>query len=92
MSPNKNLIVVGSGELGCRVAALWKQSHPDATITLKTRSYKKEREDKWRAAGFCCLSDKDKHKKGEITAPYVVFSAPPSGGRHGAGEPLSIAR
>ena len=34
----KDLIVVGPGELGYRVATFWKRAHPEAKVHLKTRS------------------------------------------------------
>ena len=71
----KDLIVVGPGELGYRVAAFWKRAHPEAKVYLKTRSDKKERAECWRGDGFLPASTYD----GVSPAPYVVFSAPPTG-------------
>ena len=72
---SKNLIVVGAGTLGCRVAHLWKDRYPDAAIYLKTKSENAAREGKWKELGFNPLKPSDKG----TTAPYVIFSAPPSG-------------
>ena len=44
---DKSLKIVGAGVLGVRVAVLWKQKFPDATIYLKTRTDKPERSAKW---------------------------------------------
>ena len=71
----KDLIVVGPGELGYRVAMFWKRAHPEAKVYLKTRSDKKERSECWRGAGFLPASTYDDVSP----APYVVFSAPPTG-------------
>jgi prephenate dehydrogenase len=75
MSCAQDLIVVGAGQLGCRVAQIWKKTYPDAQVFLKTRSDNEVRSAKWRKAGFCPLSASDTL----VTAPYVVFSAPPTG-------------
>ena len=70
-----DLVVVGPGELGYRVATSWKRAHPEAAVYLKTRSEKEERSEKWRSAGFLPTASYD----GVRPAPYVVFSAPPTG-------------
>ena len=71
---SKNLVIVGAGTLGCRVAHLWKLQYPDADVYLKTRTAKEERDAKWMALGFNPIHGEDATK-----APFVVFSAPPSG-------------
>ena len=48
---------------------------PPPQIVLKTRSEKEERSEVWRGAGFVPASTYD----GVSPAPYVVFSAPPTG-------------
>ena len=70
-----DLVVVGPGELGYRVAMIWKAAHPKAAVYLKTRSEKEERSERWRSAGFLPAASYD----GVGAAPYVVFSAPPTG-------------
>ena len=46
------LLVVGPGELGARVATLWKSKFPEAKIVLKANREDHEREAKWESLGF----------------------------------------
>lgn len=71
-----DLIVIGAGELGCRVAHRWKKLNQDAKVFLKTNSEKTERDAIWQAAGFETFSNE---KERSVKAPYVVFCAPPTG-------------
>ncbi len=70
-----NLVVVGAGELGCRVATEWRLFFPKASIFLKTRSEKPERTKHWKQLGYDVLSPEDNETK----APYVLFCTPPTG-------------
>jgi len=72
------LLVVGPGHLGARVATLWKSRFPEAKITLKAHRDDPEREAKWKSLGFIPYKDED-HKY-----QNVLFAAPPgsSGDRH----------
>ena len=70
-----DLVVVGAGHLGCRVALKWQKLHPEAKVYLKTSTEKDERSLKWSEAGFVPISD----EKGQVAkTPFVVFSAPPT--------------
>ena len=72
----KNLKIVGAGDLGLRVALMWREKFPDAKIYLKNRTENTERAARWKAAGFIPLSvEKDDNLK----TPFVVFSASPTG-------------
>jgi len=72
----KDILIIGPGVLGSRVATLWKQRFPQAQITLKAKRQDPEREAKWQSLGFICGSDKDVGHK----YPNVLFSAPPTAG------------
>jgi len=67
------LLVVGPGELGARVATLWKSKFPEAKITLKANREDHEREAKWESLGF--IPYKDSQQKYQ----NVLFAAPPGG-------------
>jgi len=67
-----NLIVVGAGELGCRVAQMWKGLFPQATVYLAAKTENEERERRWISLGYQPLQAGQK-------APCVLFCAPPSG-------------
>jgi len=74
-----DLLVVGAGHLGARVAVLWKEKFPESKIFLKTKSDNAERTEKWRALGyepFACSESLESIPK----CPYVVYSVPPTSG------------
>ena len=73
---SKDILIIGPGVLGSRVATLWKQRFPQAQITLKAKRQDPEREAKWQSLGFICGSEKDVGHK----YPNVLFSAPPTAG------------
>ena len=73
-----NLKIVGAGELGIRIAMLWKQKFPDSDVFLKTQHDDPDRSRKWRSLGFKPLSCEYEQKKNRVTAPFVVFCAPPT--------------
>ena len=68
---SKDLLVIGPGHLGARVATLWRQRFPAAAVTLKAHRQDPEREAKWRSLGFI------PYKEGGSGYKYVLFSAPP---------------
>ena len=68
----KNLLVIGPGHLGARVATLWQKRFPEAKILLKAQRNDVEREAKWKSLGF-----ESYQPGGEDIYPNVVFSAPP---------------
>ena len=71
-----DLLVIGAGQLGRLVANAWKSSHPRSKVTLKFRSFNKDRKQALESEGFCVISQ----EKGEAcSAPLVVFCAPPTG-------------
>ena len=73
---SKNILIIGPGHLGARVATLWKERYPEAQITLKANRQDPDREAKWQSLGFICGSDKEEGHK----YPNVLFSAPPTAG------------
>ncbi|TRY68641.1 hypothetical protein TCAL_08889 [Tigriopus californicus] len=76
-SKSKNLVIVGAGHLGCRVAQLWRESYPEARIVLKTRSFNEKRATLWSSLGYIPVSSKD---PGEAEkSDCVIFCAPPTG-------------
>jgi len=72
-----DLKVVGAGQLGMRVAILWKESFPEASVTLKTKHENIERSEKWKSMGFDSVSEEE-YKSNPVKAPFVVFCAPPT--------------
>ena len=71
-----DLLVIGAGQLGRLVANAWKSTHPKSKVTLKFRSFNKERKQALESEGFCVISQ----EKGEAcSAPLVVFCAPTTG-------------
>ena len=75
-----DLLVVGAGHLGTRVAVLWRNKFPDCQIFLKTKTENQERSEKWNSLGYLPISsatDQDSIPK----FPYVVFSVPPTAGK-----------
>lgn len=69
-----NLLVIGPGHLGARVATLWKQKFPKAEVALKAKTDDPVRRQKWQSLGFT------PYEEGSGTLyPNVIFSAPPSG-------------
>ena len=74
-----NLKIVGTGHLGVRLARLWKDMFPDATIILKTKRHDLNRTNKWKALGFDAVSEEEESNPEQSTkAPFVVFCAPPT--------------
>ena len=73
------LLVIGPGELGARVATLWKSKFPNAQITLKAHRNNPEREEYWKSLGFIPFKDDGKTHKYE----NVLFAAPPGSGGDG---------
>ena len=52
--------MIGPGELGARVATLWKEKFPEAQITLKAHRNDPERENKWKTLGFIPFKAEEK--------------------------------
>lgn len=65
---SKNLLVIGPGHLGARVATLWRERFPQAKIALKANRKDENREAKWQSLGFIPY-DGEKY-------PNVLFAAP----------------
>ena len=72
------LLVIGPGDLGARVATLWKEKFPDAQITLKANRNDPEREIKWKSLGFIPYKSEEDGKFHKYQ--NVLFSAPPGSG------------
>ena len=70
-----DLLVIGPGHLGARVATLWQQKFPNAMIALKANRQDLNREAKWHSLGFVSHQEEENGRKYN----YVLFSAPPSG-------------
>ena len=75
MEASKDLLVIGPGHLGARVATLWQQKFPKATIALKANRQDPNREAKLQSLGFMSAGG-GRHKY-----PNVLFSAPPPSGQ-----------
>ena len=73
-SKDYDLLVIGPGHLGARVATLWQQKFPNAMIALKANRQDLNREAKWHSLGFVSHQEENGRKYN-----YVLFSAPPSG-------------
>ena len=71
-----DLLIVGAGVLGMMVARKWLALYPGAKVTLKYRSYNKERADTLGGEGFNVIC---KEKGEDFKAPLVIFCAPPTG-------------
>jgi len=71
-----DLLIVGAGVLGMMVARKWLALYPGAKVTLKYRSYNKERAETLGGEGFSVIS---KEKGEDVKAPLVIFCAPPTG-------------
>jgi len=71
MASSKNLLVIGPGQLGARVATLWKERFPEAKIALKANKEDQKREAKWQSLGFVPYVEDAGEKY-----PYVLFAAP----------------
>ena len=69
-SQKNNLLVIGPGHLGARVATLWREQFPEAEIALKAHRQDKEREAKWQSLGFISFKEGSQYDN-------VLFSAPP---------------
>ena len=74
-SKDYDLLVIGPGHLGARVAILWQQKFPNAMIALKANRQDLNREAKWHSLGFISHQEEENGRKYN----YVLFSAPPSG-------------
>ena len=74
-SKDYDLLVIGPGHLGARVATLWQQKFPNAMIALKANRQDLNREAKWHSLGFISHQEEENGRKYN----YVLFSAPPSG-------------
>lgn len=72
--PN-DLLVVGAGGLGMRVAQQWRELHPDALVACATWS--DARHGNLRREGFIPILSSD-IVRSSVRAPYVIFCAPPS--------------
>ena len=73
-----SLVVVGAGELGCRVAELWKARFPTAQVILRTKSDNPKRSSKWKSLGFETTSDSNAAES-SLKASNVLLCTPPSG-------------
>lgn len=72
-----DLLVVGAGGLGLRVAQQWRERHPDALVACATWS--NARHGTLRREGFIpILSSELVSTSASYRAPYVIFCAPPS--------------
>jgi hypothetical protein len=75
-----DLLVIGAGHLGARVAVLWRNKFPDCQIFLKTKTENPERSEKWKSLGYQPISAStalDSIPK----FPFVVYSVPPISGK-----------
>ena len=72
----KNLLVIGPGHLGARVATLWQNRFPEAEIALKAHREDPERDAKWQSLGFTPFKNGD---LGSKQYENVLFAAPPKG-------------
>ena len=72
MENSKDLLVIGPGELGSRVATLWQKKYPNSKIALKANHHYPERTQKWRSLGFCEFNLEQKY-------PNILFAVPASG-------------
>ncbi|GAB5360370.1 hypothetical protein AAMO2058_000621700 [Amorphochlora amoebiformis] len=73
----KDILVIGCGTLGERVARAWKTSYPDAKVVGETKG--DSRHTSFQQHGITPrLADSKEALSGEEKFPYVVFSAPPS--------------
>ena len=73
---DNSLKVVGAGQLGLRVALLWKRKFPESNIFLKTRSHDEARTHSWSKAGFKPLSKETESRDSPVKAKNVLFCAP----------------
>ncbi len=76
-----DLLVVGAGHLGTRVAVLWRNRFPECQIYLKTKTENAERSKKWRRLGYQPVASTD-NPRSIPKFPFVVYSVPPISGRH----------
>lgn len=70
-----DLLIVGPGVLGSFMGTLWKQQHPDATVTAQTNT--ESNHERLRKMGLQPIT-RDAAPAGK-QYPYVLFAAPPSG-------------
>ena len=68
-----DLLVIGPGQLGARLATLWKRRFPYAKIALKAHRKDPDREAKWKSLGFVAFEEGQKYSN-------VLFAAPPTAG------------
>jgi len=77
-----DLKVVGAGQLGVRLALLWKEKFPKSSVYLKTKHNDTERSLKWNKLGFKVLSSEQEDfvygTPQRVQTPYIVFCAPPT--------------
>jgi len=73
---NNDLLVIGAGVLGRRVAALWRAAKPEVAVTAVTRSSASH--EALRAVGFEPMTSVDLQQSGACFH-HVLFAAPPSG-------------
>ena len=67
-----DLLVIGPGHLGARLATIWKERFPYAEVALKAHRDDPDRAAKWQSLGFI------PYKAGHKYYPNVLFSAPPA--------------
>ena len=72
------LLVIGPGDLGARVATLWKEKFPEAQITLKANRNDPDRESKWQSLGYIPYISEEDGKFHKYQ--NVLFAAPPGSG------------
>ena len=77
-----DLLVLGAGQLGCRVARKWQKQNSKSRIVLKFRSHNQERIDNLSKEGFSVIS---KEKGESCKSPFIVYCAPPTGNQDYAG-------
>ena len=80
-STNSELLVIGPGELGARVATVWKHKFPEAKIILKAHRKDPERENKWKSLGFIPYNEEELEGD-QCKYQNVLFSAPPGNSHH----------
>ncbi|XP_023330400.1 uncharacterized protein LOC111702851 [Eurytemora carolleeae] len=69
-----DLLVLGPGRLGIRIAQKWQSEYPSSNIYLKFKSENPERSKEMEEKGFKVLSEGS-----DIKVNKVVFCAPPHG-------------
>eukprot|EP00095_Tigriopus_kingsejongensis_P009169 maker-scaffold145_size311916-snap-gene-0.15 protein:Tk09169 transcript:maker-scaffold145_size311916-snap-gene-0.15-mRNA-1 annotation:"hypothetical protein GUITHDRAFT_64569" len=72
----QDLVIVGAGHLGCRIAEIWRGLYPKSDIFLKTRSIKADRDQLWTQLGYTPINPETESPP---KTDLVVFCAPPTG-------------